>query len=83
MSTVVAVPYAALTTVQEHRPVLPHNSVWGLNYYAMGATCTQTRILLQMFVLSLIILHPQFRFHMHGRLDTMDYTAATLAASQP
>ena len=47
MSTVVAVPYVALTTVQEHTPVLPYNSVWGLNSYAMGATCTQTRILLQ------------------------------------
>ena len=48
MSTVVAVPFAALITVQPYRPVLPHNSIWGLHYYAMGATRTQTRILLQM-----------------------------------
>ena len=42
MSTVVAVPYAALTTVQPYRLVLPHNSVRGLHSYAMGATRTQT-----------------------------------------
>ena len=46
--TVVAVPYATLTTVQNNRPVLPHNSIWGQHYNAMGATRTQTRILLQM-----------------------------------
>ena len=48
MGTVVAKPYAGLTTVQPYRPVLPHNSIRGLHYYAMGATRTQTRILLQM-----------------------------------
>ena len=47
MSTVVAVPYVALTTVQPFRPVLPHNSIQGLHYYAMDATPTQTCILLQ------------------------------------
>ena len=46
-SKVVAEPYAALTTVQNYRPVLPYNSVRGLHYYAMGATRTQTHILLQ------------------------------------
>ena len=46
LSTVVAKPYAALTTVQNYRPVLPHNSIRGLHYNAMGATHTQTRILL-------------------------------------
>ena len=47
-STVVAKPYAVLTTVQNYMPVLPHNSIRGLHYYAMGATGTQTRILLRM-----------------------------------
>ena len=47
-STVVAKPYVALTTVQNYRPVLPRNSIQGLHYNAMGATHTQTRILLHM-----------------------------------
>ena len=46
-STVVSEPYAALTTVQIFWPVLPLNSIRGLHYNAMGATRTQTRILLQ------------------------------------
>ena len=37
MSSVVAIPYVALTTVQTYKPVLPHNSIRGLHYYAMGA----------------------------------------------
>ena len=48
LTTVVAEPYAALTTVQNYRPVLPLNSIQGLHYNVMGATRTQTRILLHM-----------------------------------
>ena len=48
LSTVVAEPYAALTTVQNYRPVLPHNSIRGLHFYAMSATITQACILLHM-----------------------------------
>ena len=58
ISTVVSVPYVALTTVQPYRPVLPHNSIQGLHYNAMGATHTQTRILLQMQVLYIRALRP-------------------------
>ena len=38
----VAETYSALITVQGHRPVLPHNRIWGLHYYAMGVTHTQS-----------------------------------------
>ena len=48
LSTVVAKPNAAFTTVQNYRPVLPHNSVRGLHYNAMGAILTQTHIPLHM-----------------------------------
>ena len=48
MSTVVAKPYAALTTVQNYRPVLPHNSIRGHHYSDMSAASTQTCILLHM-----------------------------------
>ena len=47
MSTGVTVPYAALTPVQHNRLVPPRNSVRGQHSYAMGATRTQTCILLQ------------------------------------
>ena len=48
LSTVVAKTYVALTTAQKYRPVLPLNSIRELHYNAMGATRTQTRILLHM-----------------------------------
>ena len=79
-STVVAVPYAALTTVQHNRLVLPHNSLQGLHSYAMGATRTQSRTLLTLMVLSVQALCPQFRFYLQGRLALTDSTAATLLA---
>ena len=82
MSTVVAVPYAALTTVQPYRPVLPHNSIRGLHYYAMGATHTQTRTLLTLMVLCVQALRPSMKVNMHEHLELMDYNATASAASQ-
>ena len=48
LSIVVAEPYVVLTTVQSSWPVLPRSSIQGLHFNAMGATITQTRILLDM-----------------------------------
>ena len=81
-STVVAVPYAALTTVQHNRLVLPHNSIQGLHFYAMGATRTQTRTLLTLMVLCVQALRPTIKIYMHGCLVLTDYTATALAASR-
>ena len=50
MGTVVAEPYAALTTVRGLRPVQPHNSVRGLHYCTMGATLTHASTLLMLLV---------------------------------
>ena len=61
MSTVVAEPYAALTTVQDYRPVQPSTSIWGLHYCAMGATRTQASTLLVLLVLKMLALRPQVR----------------------
>ena len=58
-STVVAVPYTVLTTVQDYRPVQPRNSVRGLHYCAMGATRTQSSNLLVLLLLTMLTLHPQ------------------------
>ena len=66
MSTVVTEPYAALTTVQDYRPVQPRNSVRGLHYCAMGATHTQTSTLLVLLVLMMLALRPQVQVYMHG-----------------
>ena len=65
-STVVAEPYVALTTVQDGRPVLPHNSIWGQHYCAMGATHTQASTLLVLLVLINLVLHPQVQVYMLG-----------------
>ena len=70
MGTVVAEPYMELTTVQDLRPVLPHSSILGLHYYAMGATCTQASILLVLLVLVMLALCPQVQVYMLGRLYT-------------
>ena len=77
MSTVVTIPYAALTTVQPYRLVLPHNSIWGLHFYAMGAT----RTLLTLMVLCVQALRPTVKVYMHGRLALADYTVTALVAS--
>ena len=82
MSTVVAVPYAALTTVQHNRLVLPHNSIRGLHFNALGATRTQSRTLLTLMVLCVQALRPTIKVYMHGCLALTDYTASALAASQ-
>ena len=82
MSTVVAKPYAALTTVQDYRPVQPRNSVRGLLYCAMGATRTQTYTLLQTLVLLVTAVSPDIAVYIHGRLWNLDYTAATSATSR-
>ena len=66
MSTVVAEPYAVLTMVQGHRSVLPHNSIWGLRFYAMGAKSTQISTLMMLLVLMKLALRPQVRVYMHG-----------------
>ena len=66
MSTVVAEPYPALTTIQGHRPVLPHKSIQGLHYYAMGTTRAQASTLMVLLVLTKIALCPQVRVYMHG-----------------
>ena len=79
----VAKPYTALTTAQLSGALPPLNSVWGQQYYTMGTTHTQTHILLQTLVLSHTILRLKFSSNMQGRLDTLDYTAATSATSQP
>ena len=68
----VAEPYAALTTVQGHRPLLPHNSVQGLYYYATGATHTQSSTLLVLLVMTKFALCPQVGVYMHGQLNTRD-----------
>ena len=81
MSIVVAVPYTALTTVQPYRLVLPHNSVQGLHFYAMGATRTQTRTLLTLMVLCVQVLRPTIKVYMHVHLVLTDYTATVSAAS--
>ena len=78
----VAEPCVALTTVQSSWPVLPHNSIQGLHFYAMGATRTQTRTLLTLMVLCVQALRPTFKVYMYGRLELTDYTATALAASQ-
>ena len=80
LSTVVAEPYAVLTTVQNNRLVLPHNSIRGLHFNAMSATSTQSYILLHMQVLCVLALRPQFRSYIHGRLAHTVSTAATLLA---
>ena len=58
-STVVTKPYVVLPTVQDYRPVQPRNSIWGLHYCAMGATCTQSSTLLVLLVLTMLALRPQ------------------------
>ena len=68
MSTVVAEPYMALTTVQIYRPVQPRNSIWGLHYCAMGATHSQASTLLVLLVLTMLALRPQVQVYMHGQL---------------
>ena len=82
LSTVVAEPYAALTTVQNYRPVLPHNSIRGLHFYAMSATITQACILLHMWVLFVHALRPQFSLFIQGRLALTVSTAATSLAKR-
>ena len=72
MSTVVTKPYTMLTMAQDYRPVLPHNSIRGLHYYAMGATRTQASTLMVLLVLIELVLCPQARVYMHGRLYTRD-----------
>ena len=67
--TVVAEPYAVLTTVQNYRLVQPHNSVWGPHYCAMGATRTQASTLLVLLVLMMLALRPQVQVYVHGRLE--------------
>ena len=64
--------YVALTTVQDYRPVQPRNSIWGLHYCAMGATCTQASTLLVLLALMMLALRPQVQVYMHGRLNTRD-----------
>ena len=59
MSTVVAEPYAALTTGPDYRPVQPRNSIRGLQYCAMGARRTQASTLLVLLVLTMLTLRPQ------------------------
>ena len=81
-STGVAKTYAALTPVQDYRPVQPHNSIRGLHYCTMGATCTQTHTLLQKLVLLVTAVRPDIAIYLQGRLWNLDYTAATLATSQ-
>ena len=81
-SAVVAVPYAALTMVQHNRLVLPHNSILGLHFNAMGATRTQLRTLLTLMVLCVQALRPTVNVYMHGHLRLKDYTATALAASR-
>ena len=71
-STVVAKPYAALTTVQDYRPVQPRNSVRWLHYCAMGATRTQASTPLVLLVLAILASRPQVQVYMHGRLETRD-----------
>ena len=80
-STGVIEPYAALTLVQDNRPVQPRNSVRGLQYCTMGATRTQIHTLLQTLVLCITAVHPGIAIYIHGRLGNLDYIAATLAAS--
>ena len=58
MGTVAAEPYTALITAQGLRPVLPHNHIWGLMYYAMGATRTQASTLMVLLVLAKLALRP-------------------------
>ena len=81
-SKVVAIPYAALTTVQHSRLVLPHNSVWGLHFNAMGTTRTQTRTLFPLLVPCVQDLRPTIKVYMHGHLRLKDYTATASAASR-
>ena len=82
MTTVVAKPYAALTTVQSYRPVLPHNSIRGLHFNAMGAMRNQLRTTITLMVLCVQALRPTIKVYMHGRFALTDYTATALAASQ-
>ena len=58
--------------VQDYRPVQPRNSVRGLHYCAMGATCTQASTPLVLLVLMMLTLRPQVQVYMHGRLETRD-----------
>ena len=78
----VAVRYAMLTTVQHNRLVLPHNSIRGLHFNAMGATHTQSRTLITLMVLCVQALRPTIKVYMHGHLRLKDYTATALAASR-
>ena len=68
----VAEPYMVLTTVQGLMPMLPHNNVQGLHYYAIGATRTQASTLLVLLVLAKLASHPQVQVYMHGQLKTRD-----------
>ena len=81
-SIVVAEPYAALTTVQHYRLVLPRNSIRGQHFNAMGATLTQTYTLLTLLVPCVQALRPAIKVYMHGRLRLKDYTATASAASR-
>ena len=78
----VAEPYAALFTVQDGRPVLHHNSIQGLHYYAMGAIHTQASTLLVLLVLTNLVLHPQVQVYMLGQLETRDKAPTTTATEQ-
>ena len=81
-SILVAVLYAALTMVQHNRLVLPHNSIQGLHFNAMGATRTQFRTLLTLMVLCVQALRPTIKVYMHECLRLKDYTATVSAASR-
>ena len=78
----VAVPYVALTTVQHSRLVLPHNSIRGQHFNAMGAIRTQTCTLLTLLVPCVQALRPKIKVYMHGHLGLKYYTATALAASR-
>ena len=62
--------------------MLPHNSIQGLHFYAIGATHTQTRTLLTLVVLCVQALRPTIKVYMHRHLELVDYTATASAASQ-
>ena len=72
MGTVVAEPYAALTTVRGRRPVQPRNSIRGLHCYTMGATRTLASTLLVLLALTIVALRLQVNVYMHRRLKLRD-----------
>ena len=81
-STEVTKPYAALTPVQDYRPVQPHNSIRGQQILPTTGTCTQPSTLLVQRVPTITVLCPQIIGYIQGRLRSGSFCCTTFAMMQ-